>query len=411
MPSLLRLLPVCALLVTAAALPVAGSATAGATGPCTLDIRGGAGDAKTLGATASSPALDVVRATISVTRETVTSTITVASLDGVPSGPLGQYFETYFFSSAQSAPAVVTFGSWRSDRSGGGPSLYSSKRPILTSAYGEPTVDHSAVPTSLTTRYDVKRSRIVTTISRADLQAALGGSLRGFAPTLVGVRSLTVDPIPSYRPRMVDDGAHTSAPFSFAACDRWLARTRAPSRPAPNPCTLDIGAETGDEEGPIPSAGQGDVRDDSLDVTSVRYRITKADLVVQLSLARLSPAPVLGTGQGYFAFFRVLDRVGTIGAYRDSRAGTHPAGTFALTPPVATAFDASHDLVTLTVNRADLARTLGLKSTTRLVLTLPGARTDARINGAGLYTADKAAMSPKAALSFSSCDRELARQR
>src|SRR4051794_2077144 len=101
MPSLLRLLPAWALLVTAAAVPVAGSATAATTGPCTLDIRGTAGDATTLGAGPSNPSLDVLKATVTVTRETVTSTITVASLDGVPTGPLGQYFETYFFSSAQ----------------------------------------------------------------------------------------------------------------------------------------------------------------------------------------------------------------------------------------------------------------------------------------------------------------------
>ena len=177
-----------------------------------------------------------------------------------------------------------------------------------------------------------------------------------------------------------------------------------------------MATETGDEEGPVPGSDgtAADVREDSLDVTHVRYALTPTNLVTTLSIARLTDAPVLGTGQGYASLFTVGDQITLLGAYRDSQSGP---GTIALlggngmkaTPHVQVSYDKARNTVTLTVSRRELLAGLGRTSSSGLVLAGLGAQSDDRLNGSGLYSADSF-VDHQSALSFRACDKALARR-
>ncbi|HEX8002825.1 MAG TPA: hypothetical protein VF519_09035 [Mycobacteriales bacterium] len=160
--------------------------------------------------------------------------------------------------------------------------------------------------------------------------------------------------------------------------------------------------------------------DPDLDVTRVTVRATRADLVVTVTVRRLTPGgPAYGTGHGIGLYLTKYGTALSFAARRDATYGdrTYATGdTATARTPVRLVVDAKHSAYVLTVARRDVARLAGTR-TNGGVLTgvgaftlrsdhLAGASEAAGLSGGGVGTdADDAHPGDGARLDLDRCDR------
>jgi len=334
--------------------------------PCTVVVQGEAGDGQAvynLPQGPNDPDLDITGFSMRLTPTDLVTTIQVPGLSARPLAGTGDVFDAHVATRSPSTTST-SFGYLR-DADGGRPRASDGGvgRPL-----GLPAAAAPVVPT-----YDLTHRTVTLTVSRTSLAALLH-----VTPKALVLRQLRVSASVYVGGHMENFGdAVGAADFETldgVACDRWLARKRPPA----TPCTVTVTDPVADE---VSAVGF----DDDIDITSVTVAVHGTQVTRTMRLARLQARPPLGVTHSFDGSARIT------GLPRGKSLDAVWAGAEVLDKDASTA--------TSTLTKADIMRSLGLKSLTGLSI----AFTHTTSTGSAGVTTDTDSAPDTPAVSLSRC--------